>query len=92
MEAWIEIKAGIGQALDYVSLLSWKRGLKYVPEKGKTFSGEVAPLVEAWIEICYLELWICQPSSLLSWKRGLKYSQYVLKFPFFSRSSRGSVD
>ena len=31
--AWIEIKAGIGQALDYVSLLSWERGLKYSEQR-----------------------------------------------------------
>ena len=51
MASWIEMKSMHAEKQSEQSRLMWPRGLKYDPEKGKTFSGEVEAYVASWIEI-----------------------------------------
>ena len=55
-----------------LSLLSWERGLKFVPRFTLSQNNKVAPLVGAWIEIEKCEYTYTWTLSLLSWERGLK--------------------
>ena len=73
--AWIEINPILlnVDTEEFMSLLSWERGLK-LRNTGKDLERDkVAPLVGAWIEIsvgvvdAVGRVW-----SLLSWERGLK--------------------
>ena len=55
-------------------------------------TGGVAPLVGAWIEICYTQCLLeCYP-SLPSWERGLKLIESIRLCIPVRRSPRGSVD
>ena len=51
MGAWIEIYSPFANAIVFVSLLSWERGLKFKSMEGVTDDELVAPLVGAWIEM-----------------------------------------
>ncbi len=51
VEAWIEIIMELNVLHQRLSLLSWKRGLKYEDCTNIIMKDLVAPLVEAWIEI-----------------------------------------
>ena len=56
-------------------------------------TGDVAPLVGAWIEIEYSSISeATREKSLLSWERGLKYPVTLFCDYQAGRSSRGSVD
>ena len=56
-------------------------------------TGDVAPLVGAWIEIEYSSISeATREKSLLSWERGLKYVSSINRLWIYCRSSRGSVD
>ncbi len=55
MGAWIEILIISPSSTDFLSLLSWERGLKFVLFDPCFLRSVVAPLVGAWIEIDILD-------------------------------------
>ena len=73
MGAWIEIVELDKHKVEFVSLPSWERGLKYIIRELLINQSVVAPLVGAWIEIMKNPIYSPSKPSLPSWERGLKF-------------------